>query len=1408
MRKNKINFSVIIISIILLFLVGTGIASWVITISKTFKPEYLQSGEVISSIDASPVVYDGNYHIPLILNDEIINDSKYVIKYSTSDNPDWFVNIQFDSEGLPSSGPMNAGTYSFKYENVNNKNDYVIVPFEIKQAVPTLLKEGYPTLGSTIYGQLPSMTKSTSSILATHPNHIESTDASPKSVLGDYIFTNEESTRFTDYIGIAITSTVTTSVRFVPSDKINYTTVDVDVPFTLEAVAKLGENYYGRIEDALISANTAKTGTVIALIGKNPTIYSDCSIDSGVTLVIGYDDSGFIGNREGTNQYLSDSTKERVSTHRKNNVTISPNITLTVNGGTLSLDGVVGSAGQKPSGGTSGDFAQITMDSYAQIKIKNAGVFNCYGYVKETVLDNYSKVNVLGGNIYMPFVIYDYRGGTNTVTVYKKENISPFNTYDMPNIQTELYLNSSSVGGSTGESVIYGLVDLYANSAHNTDQMPILSTNSGTKGIINITSGYIKTKFNPTTLGLTTGESDTTTIEVRGNGSTTALTLKVSVMITVTITLESVYFPVSWKYNIGFYDGTFTVDNMFKLLPGSRIYIDESAKFNISSDGQIIIYSSFVDKEFASCKYPQKPGSEFVVNGQLNVDQGALAGIIKTENTGAKLVITENTTTSLSSKEGNSGTTSSTDAMQIGMGTNVNAGEFVTAYVAAENAKGLTVSSGNYYSSFSAGTYMSLNGRWYSETCMIYYDANGGELTGTSDFEPLDGTYSTPYTINKINTSNPYREHYNFVGWYADAQGTIPVYTLNEETGLFEAHGYQIYCNAYVFAKWVPVEYNIQYVYAYLGGAVETGSVSNTLSTFNILTDTALKTPVHSNKYVFGGWFIDSEMTEPIGNFIGANFVASQGTTLYGKWYPEGTETYTITYETINNNDEEFQWDPRDVISINVKDYVHQDNCAKYNSDKTYPKYFKGWYIDQNGTTLFDSNTHLTENITIYGIWENKHEVTLDWGEFAGETSLTSITYFVENNGNFTFPNHSFDSELKDIYIVTYDEKWINGSNQYDGGSTSPSITQSLTYTLSKVELLRYYKVTLTNCYTQVVITLSGGSCIIDVADTTPSATYTFNSTQQKTNVSQVIYIQVGASVSCAFTYHNAEYNGYQLDNITAGTTIQKDTYKSGGWFPSYKGTPANPSTFTIGQAEYSIISSSGNSDNSDFCVFENAQILMADGSFKNVTEIQIGDLVTTWSFEEGKFVSRPVIFIEKLKNVMVNDITLYFDDETSVQLAGSQSYFDIDKLEYFSINSENVYDYIGTRIMAYDNGVVSSKKIIDCNVSLTIADTYEIITAYDFSFIYDNVLSMEPFLLYKLPFEINENLQYDKEQMQADIEKYGLYTYEEWSMYASEELFNLLNGKYFKVAIEKGNFTMEYLLEIIEKYLNEDNLT
>ena len=70
--------------------------------------------------------------------------------------------------------------------------------------------------------------------------------------------------------------------------------------------------------------------------------------------------------------------------------------------------------------------------------------------------------------------------------------------------------------------------------------------------------------------------------------------------------------------------------------------------------------------------------------------------------------------------------------------------------------------------------------------------------------------------------------------------------------------------------------------------------------------------------------------------------------------------------------------------------------------------------------------------------------------------------------------------------------------------------------------------------------------------------------------------------------------------------------------------------------------------------------------------------------------------------------------------------------------------------------------------------------------------------------FEVDpETMTYDYEQLEKDIETYGLFTYEELNAICplTEEMFNAAGGAYLKISIGKGNLTIDELINMINRY-------
>ncbi|MBQ2891305.1 MAG: InlB B-repeat-containing protein, partial [Bacilli bacterium] len=1174
--------------------------------------------------------------------------------------------------------------------------------------------------------------------------------------------------------GAAITSTFV--VTFNPTDTTNYNSVSSNVTINISPVAYNGTYYYGTVEKAIADAGTSNnSGTVVyVILGTNPIVKANMTINNGITLSIPY--------ATGTaNSATSTSVNVKLTYTITNTLTINDGVVIT-NNGIIEIGGIL-------SGGTGGsDYAGHSCDSVAFLylgsnaKINSTGKIYCYGYVDELTYNNGSQVTIESGQLYMPFVLRDFKGGSQTYGLYSKfgsMHSAPFNQFEFINMIPKLRINYS------GSLVAWA--NLYAGDQHNNTAVNMIGSSSDS--VIRFTDStysYLEAKYDKNvTNGSMTGRIN---LDIYGGASANSMTLSLKVLGTVNVSTNDIYFPITYKYHINLRQAEgqtataeFVLNQRYKIMPGGMLRVNEGTKLTASD---LIVYSYFDDSAaiMAGNKYPVKdvPG-QFIVNGTFIGTN--FAGTILTEtSSGATVTITGATTiTAYEPKtyEGSSITTSIKEWIVVK--------EQFKLYLfegSGISANAKTVATGTFYSK---------NGGWYSTSASIYYDPNGGTLTGGTSEGPCS-TGANGYAITDINTTDPTREYYEFVDWYFDLTFTQP------------AVGGTIFVNTYVYAKWLPINYEVYYKNVYYQSS--TDSTGQLFGTFNYETEQALSEPKNGN-YVLGGWYTDSECTNRVTNIVGSEMVnlldSENKLNLYALWYPEGTSSYVINY--VPNLTDGINYDYSDLSFYDTYSFiVLNDDWSKavlqslssYDLNPSKPYYFGGWYT----SSTFEESTKVTsvtesifgtsESVTLYGKWVKKYTVNVS-------LETVTATYYLKPEQSVTLPTAISmgivfnEVEDKNTYIILRSLVFTCGDNTYvpgDSFTTSADVN-----VVGEIVETNYYQTTLQAENATINISVTNGYIIISSEDTELRTTHSFANTSSPAKT-ETVYISEGATVSSTYSYSSSRYKGYQISYADSSGTKVVEKNENGG---------TSASAFTMNPYTYTIVGSSGNS--SAVCIFEDAEILMADGTTKLAKDVLLGDIVLTWSFTEGKYVATPIIFVEKLTNIATIKTTLFFADGTTADFAGGQSYFDVVNRKFISINADNVYDYIGTIIMSYDNGNVGQKQIVDASVEFVFADTYEFITAYEYSFIYDNVLTMEPFMLYELPFEVDENFKYDEESMMRDIEKYGLYTYEEWGHLLTKEQFDMFNGQFIKVAVGKGYYTEEYIIEIITRYITPENM-
>ncbi len=400
---------------------------------------------------------------------------------------------------------------------------------------------------------------------------------------------------------------------------------------------KGNEVTYHTIEDALFNSQSGYTIEFINGVKEvsfapsdvAEAIYADNAfrmVKGGVTLILASDEdsSAKIGKPTygaGSARYVdTDSSKIKYK------LILNKSTVLEVYGNIL-IQGLLGVNGQGLSGHTSGNHSQIINNG--TIKLNSGANLDLRGYIKGTGTVEARE----GAKVYSPFVIRDFRGGTSSKKTYE-EGVSPFNVYEMPNIQC-LYRVEYGATHTAYMDLYSGTLNKHFSSSQN-----VIANNTAIIILKDKSAGLIKTYDR---------ESEKSNLTIYGNVELGDLSLDWSGL---PIKMSKVRFPIPWNYSINIGDGiettNLTAKYDYKIMTGATINVNKKATVNLT--GTVVVYKSFTDVAYGNCVYPNKEAGKLNIEGLLNVT-GGIAGELF-GRAGGQVVIGNKATLSLSSREG------------------------------------------------------------------------------------------------------------------------------------------------------------------------------------------------------------------------------------------------------------------------------------------------------------------------------------------------------------------------------------------------------------------------------------------------------------------------------------------------------------------------------------------------------------------------------------------------------------------------------------------------------------------------------------------------------------------------------------------------------------------------------------
>ena len=214
--------------------------------------------------------------------------------------------------------------------------------------------------------------------------------------------------------------------------------------------------------------------------------------------------------------------------------------------------------------------------------------------------------------------------------------------------------------------------------------------------------------------------------------------------------------------------------------------------------------------------------------------------------------------------------------------------------------------------------------------------------------------------------------------------------------------------------------------------------------------------------------------------------------------------------------------------------------------------------------------------------------------------------------------------------------------------------------------------------------------------------------------------------------------------------------------------------------------------------------ITLADGTQVRVDSLKGDEMLLVWNLETGKLDFAPIMFVDSEAEAEVAVVYLYFSDGTVVKVIYEHGFWNYDLNRYVYLD-ENASDYIGHFFAKQNGDGLVKVQLTDVEIRYEISSAWSPVTVGHLCYFVNGMLTMPGGAdgMFNI-FEVDaETMTYDLEAMERDIEKYGLFTYEELNAICQlpEEMFYAAGGAYLKISLGKGNLTMEQLIYMIERY-------
>ena len=215
-------------------------------------------------------------------------------------------------------------------------------------------------------------------------------------------------------------------------------------------------------------------------------------------------------------------------------------------------------------------------------------------------------------------------------------------------------------------------------------------------------------------------------------------------------------------------------------------------------------------------------------------------------------------------------------------------------------------------------------------------------------------------------------------------------------------------------------------------------------------------------------------------------------------------------------------------------------------------------------------------------------------------------------------------------------------------------------------------------------------------------------------------------------------------------------------------------------------------------CLAEGTQILLANGKYKNIEDVNYKDLLSVWSYDTGKIDYEYPIWIEKKEENNKYQLNL-FSDGTTLKTIGFHGLFSVDLNRFVSVDNPEEF-HVGTRIYKVENNKLEEVTVTNIEIVEEPINYYHVVSNRYYNIIANDLLTTDGTVVLSNLYGFDKNVTWPAIKDVLLSDKNNLYRYEELQDALPKYMF-------IGMRAEEGKILSNYglSLDMFKGYLKEN---